>query len=117
MSTKPTKPDKYPWEVGMIVACESSGAYRGSVSIGKVARLTKTKVFVEFRSYTMDFARHNGEKRESAYHWFLIRPATKDDFDGAEHQKLAFRLSKINWHGLSLEQLERINTIVEETKS
>jgi hypothetical protein len=107
------KIDKYPWEVGMTVAEEH--CRHDQIIMGKVIKLTKTQVVVSFGNYEKKFSRQKGTYRVDAFSWYSIRPATVDDVNEIKKQKLCYKLSKVKWETLLLEQLQRIDTIVSET--
>ena len=106
------KPDAHPWEIGMVVSCRGSGFRRDDISIGKVVRLTKTKVIVKFNAYDLDFSRHSGDHKYDTYSWSSIRPATQEDFDTVKHNKVAYKLSKVKWSEFPLDTLVEIERLI-----
>ena len=106
------KPDAHPWEIGMVVSCRGSGFRRHEISIGKVVRLTKTKVIVKFGTHELDFSRHGGDHKHDRYSWSSILPTTQEDFDTVKHNKVAYKLSKVQWSEFPLDTLVEIERLV-----
>jgi hypothetical protein len=107
------KEDKYPWEVGMTVV--STRSHSESLSVGKIIKLTKTQVIVQFKTHEQKYSRHGGWHKYDAYSFSEIRPITDSDREGIKKRNLCARMTKVEWNTLTMDQLQRINSIVTET--
>lgn len=114
--------DKYPWEVGMIVACNDARSWGQRIppSLGEIVRLTKTLVVVKFKTpsggYELKFKRHNGIHRIDSWTWSDIVPATQEHRDMVQKSKLIYHMKNFNWNSLPLGLLSRIYIEIEEGK-
>jgi hypothetical protein len=80
-------------------------------TISRVARVTKTQVHAESRKFRRDGSEISGDTWGS-YH---ARPASEEDVKENQRRLLAGDLRRVEYLGLSLDQLQRIQQIVEET--
>jgi hypothetical protein len=82
-----------------------------TVTLSRATHVTKTQVHAASRKFRRDGSEIGGDKWGS-YH---ARPATEEDIREDRRRALARNLYQVEYIDLSLDQLERIWDIVEET--
>jgi hypothetical protein len=80
-------------------------------TISRVARVTKTQVHAALRKFRRDGSEISGDTW-GRHH---ARPATEEDIMEHRRRALARNLYQVEYIDLSLDQLQRIQQIVEET--
>jgi hypothetical protein len=81
-----------------------------TVTLSRVTHVTRTQVHAASRKFRRDGIEINGDTW-SRYH---ARPATEEDVKENQRRLLAGDLRRVEYLDLSLDQLQRIQQIVEE---
>lgn len=101
--------------VGDTVVVSTSGGLGARGVLRKVTKTDRRYIYIDGFKYRKDNGRSVGS---DAWHWSSIEVPSEDDITRIKRedriQKLAGILMETNWHGVPLEKLEKIVSLLTE---
>lgn len=101
------------WLESLEIGDEVAVCSRGKFSIETVTKVTRTQIVTQYGRYRKDTGYSVGV---SIWNLANIKPVTDAIRETIKKSQLRSELTKQNFNGLSLDQLERIKSIIDEGK-